>query len=98
MGDAEAGDPGERRRYRTLDVTRHLLPGANRLGVLLGDGAYGFDGLTGPSDSDTLRLYAIAKPEDEAVQNDCLGRVAALCDRFPLYPYLQIPVPAKISG
>ncbi|MEM1434637.1 MAG: alpha-L-rhamnosidase N-terminal domain-containing protein, partial [Pseudomonadota bacterium] len=40
VGDAEAGDPGERRRYRTLDVTRHLLPGANRLGVLLGDGAY----------------------------------------------------------
>ncbi|MGD1920306.1 MAG: serine hydroxymethyltransferase [Pleurocapsa sp.] len=40
----------------------------------------------------------LLKPEDEAVQNDCLGRVAALCDRFPLYPYLQIPVPAKISG
>jgi len=37
-------------------------------------------------------------PEDEAVQNDCLDRVAALCDRFPLYPYLQIPVPEKISG
>ncbi|MEM1019820.1 MAG: hypothetical protein AAGJ09_04935, partial [Pseudomonadota bacterium] len=33
---------------------------------LLGDGAYGFDGLTGPSDGDTLRLYAIAKPEDDA--------------------------------
>ena len=38
----------------------------------------------------------LLSPEDEAVQNDCLKRVAALCDRFPLYPYLQIPVPAKI--
>ena len=37
-------------------------------------------------------------PEDEAVGKNCLDRVAALCDRFPLYPYLQIPVPAKISG
>ena len=40
----------------------------------------------------------LLSPEDETVQNDCLNRVAALCDRFPLYPYLQIPVPAKISG
>ena len=38
----------------------------------------------------------LLSPEDEAVQQDCLSRVAALCDRFPLYPYLQIPVPAKI--
>lgn len=38
----------------------------------------------------------LLSPEDEAVQQDCLARVAALCDRFPLYPYLQIPVPAKI--
>ena len=40
----------------------------------------------------------LLSPEDEAVKNDCLSRVASLCDRFPLYPYLQIPVPAKISG
>ena len=38
----------------------------------------------------------LLSPEDEAVGNNCLDRVAALCDRFPLYPYLQIPVPAKI--
>ncbi|MGV2831264.1 serine hydroxymethyltransferase [Myxosarcina sp. GI1(2024)] len=38
----------------------------------------------------------LLSPEDEAVQNDCLRRVAALCDRFPLYPYLQVPVPARI--
>lgn len=39
----------------------------------------------------------LLSPEDEAVQQNCLDRVAALCDRFPLYPYLQIPVPAKIK-
>jgi glycine hydroxymethyltransferase len=38
----------------------------------------------------------LLSPENEAVQSDCLRRVAALCDRFPLYPYLQIPVPAMI--
>ncbi|MCC0179099.1 serine hydroxymethyltransferase [Waterburya agarophytonicola K14] len=40
----------------------------------------------------------LLSPEDETVQNNCLNRVANLCDRFPLYPYLQIPLPAKISG
>ena len=38
----------------------------------------------------------LLSPEDEATQSDCLRRVAALCDRFPLYPYLPTPVPAKI--
>ncbi len=32
--------------------------------------------------------------EDEAIKSDCLQRVAALCDRFPLYPHLKIPTPA----
>ena len=40
----------------------------------------------------------LTNPEDEALQKDCLQRVANLCGRFPLYPYLEIPVPAKISG
>lgn len=30
----------------------------------------------------------------ETVAADCQRRVAALCDRFPLYPHLEIPVPA----
>lgn len=38
----------------------------------------------------------LLNPEDEATQTDCLRRVAALCDRFPLYPYLEIPMPAKV--
>lgn len=33
-------------------------------------------------------------PEDETVAQECRHRVAALCDRFPLYPHLTIPVPA----
>jgi glycine hydroxymethyltransferase len=33
-------------------------------------------------------------PEDEAVGSECRRRVAQLCDRFPLYPHLRIPVPA----
>lgn len=36
----------------------------------------------------------LLNPESETVAADCRRRVAALCDRFPLYPHLQIPVPA----
>ncbi|HEY9645313.1 MAG TPA: serine hydroxymethyltransferase [Chroococcidiopsis sp.] len=38
----------------------------------------------------------LLNPSDEAVAADCLARVAALCDRFPLYPHLSIPVPALV--
>jgi glycine hydroxymethyltransferase len=33
-------------------------------------------------------------PDDQSVAHDCRQRVAALCDRFPLYPHLTSPVPA----
>jgi glycine hydroxymethyltransferase len=36
----------------------------------------------------------LLNPDDEAVKQDCLNRVANLCDRFPLYPHLATPVPA----
>ena len=36
----------------------------------------------------------LLSPGSETVTQDCLQRVAALCDRFPLYPHLHIPVPA----
>ena len=36
----------------------------------------------------------LLNPEDEAVKQDCQRRVAALCDRFPLYPHLKVPVAA----
>ncbi len=38
----------------------------------------------------------LLNPEDEAVTQDCRQRVAALCQRFPLYPHLQIPVPVLV--
>ncbi len=38
----------------------------------------------------------LLSPEDDSVKQNCLQRVAALCDRFPLYPYLQIPVTASV--
>ena len=38
----------------------------------------------------------LLNPEDETVAQDCRRRVAALCDRFPLYPHLSQPVPAMV--
>ena len=38
----------------------------------------------------------LLNPEDESVAQDCRQRVAKLCDRFPLYPHLSIPVPALV--
>jgi glycine hydroxymethyltransferase len=32
--------------------------------------------------------------DSDAVTDDCRRRVASLCERFPLYPHLVIPVPA----
>lgn len=34
--------------------------------------------------------------EDELVAQECRQRVAALCDRFPLYPHLSISVPTLV--
>ncbi len=36
----------------------------------------------------------LLNPDSESVAVDCRRRVAALCDRFPLYPHLVVPVPA----
>jgi glycine hydroxymethyltransferase len=38
----------------------------------------------------------LLNPEDEAMTQSCRQRVATLCGRFPLYPHLQIPVPALV--
>ncbi|MBD2416529.1 serine hydroxymethyltransferase [Anabaena cylindrica FACHB-243] len=35
----------------------------------------------------------LLSPDSETVAADCLQRVAALCDRFPLYPHIEIPLP-----
>ncbi|MDJ0775050.1 MAG: serine hydroxymethyltransferase [Mastigocoleus sp. MO_167.B18] len=36
----------------------------------------------------------LLSPDSEEVAADCRKRVASLCDRFPLYPHITIPVPA----
>jgi glycine hydroxymethyltransferase len=38
----------------------------------------------------------LLNPDDETVATECRRRVAALCDRFPLYPHLRIPVPTLV--
>lgn len=38
----------------------------------------------------------LTNPEDESIAQDCLRRVAALCERFPLYPHLAAQVPALV--
>lgn len=35
----------------------------------------------------------LLNPEDQSVTQDCRRRVAQLCDRFPLYPHLTMPLP-----
>ena len=38
----------------------------------------------------------LLSPEDSAVEEDCKRRVLSLCDRFPLYPHLQVAEPALV--
>ncbi len=38
----------------------------------------------------------LLNPENEAIAQDCQKRVADLCNRFPLYPHLNIPVPVLV--
>jgi glycine hydroxymethyltransferase len=38
----------------------------------------------------------LTHPDDETVATECRRRVAQLCDRFPLYPHLRIPVPTLV--
>jgi glycine hydroxymethyltransferase len=35
-------------------------------------------------------------PTDESVATSCRQRIAVLCERFPLYPHLSMPVPALV--
>ncbi len=38
----------------------------------------------------------LLNPDDETVAADCRRRVGLLCDRFPLYPHLNMPVAALV--
>jgi glycine hydroxymethyltransferase len=35
----------------------------------------------------------LLNPDSADIAQDCRRRVKALCDRFPLYPHIAIPVP-----
>jgi len=36
----------------------------------------------------------LLNPDSEEMAQSCRDRIANLCDRFPLYPHLEIPIPA----
>jgi glycine hydroxymethyltransferase len=38
----------------------------------------------------------LLNPEDDNVANECMRRIATLCEGFPLYPHLGVPVPALV--
>jgi glycine hydroxymethyltransferase len=38
----------------------------------------------------------LLSPEDNTVAKDCIRRIATLCEGFPLYPHLSMPVPALV--
>ena len=65
-------------------------------GLRLGSPAETTRGLKEAEFTEVANIIAdrLLNPEDEAVRVDCIRRVEALCDRFPLYPHLSIPVPA----
>jgi glycine hydroxymethyltransferase len=65
-------------------------------GLRLGSPAETTRGLKETEFTEIANIIAdrLLNPEDEAVRLDCIKRVEALCDRFPLYPHLKIPVPA----
>jgi glycine hydroxymethyltransferase len=38
----------------------------------------------------------LLNPEDDRVASNCIQRISTLCDSFPLYPHLSMPVPALV--
>jgi glycine hydroxymethyltransferase len=36
----------------------------------------------------------LLNPEDDKIASNCIRRIATLCEEFPLYPHLSMPVPA----
>jgi glycine hydroxymethyltransferase len=38
----------------------------------------------------------LLSPEDEKIATACRSRIVTLCEKFPLYPHLSLPVPALV--
>ncbi|HEY9810815.1 MAG TPA: serine hydroxymethyltransferase [Halomicronema sp.] len=67
-------------------------------GLRLGSPAMTSRGMGVPEFTEIANIIAdrLLNPEDEAIAADCRRRVAALCESFPLYPHLNVPVPALV--
>ncbi|OKH14583.1 serine hydroxymethyltransferase [[Limnothrix rosea] IAM M-220] len=67
-------------------------------GIRLGSPAMTTRGLLEADFAEIANIIAdrLLNPEDEAIKQDCLGRVADLCEKFPLYPHLQMPVATAV--
>ncbi|NJN71396.1 MAG: serine hydroxymethyltransferase [Limnothrix sp. RL_2_0] len=65
-------------------------------GIRLGSPAMTTRGLKETDFAEIANIIAdrLLNPDDEAVKQDCLGRIVDLCEKFPLYPHLHIPVAA----
>ncbi len=59
-------------------------------GIRLGSAAMTTRGMGVPEFTEIANIIAdrLLSPDDASVATDCRSRVAALCDRFPLYPHL----------
>ena len=67
-------------------------------GLRLGSPAMTSRGLGEAEFRDIAEIIAdhLLNPHNPANREDCLERVTRLCQRFPLYPHLHIPVPALV--
>ena len=65
-------------------------------GLRLGSPAMTTRGMNTAEFTEIANIIAdrLLNPEDETAAQDCRRRVAALCEVFPLYPHMTIPVPA----
>ena len=67
-------------------------------GIRLGSPAMTSRGLKEEDFAEIANIIAdrLLNPEDEAIKQDCIGRVADLCEKYPLYEHLEIPVTAAV--
>ncbi|WP_017663245.1 serine hydroxymethyltransferase [Baaleninema simplex] len=65
-------------------------------GLRLGSPAMTTRGMGSEEFTEIANIIAdrLSNPEDDAIAQQCRQRVATLCERFPLYPHLRIPVAA----
>ena len=68
-------------------------------GLRLGSPAMTTRGMAEAEFTEIANIIAdrLLNPESEVTAENCRHRVAALCDRFPLYPHLKMGVPALVG-